>query len=97
MHRTLEVKTQPFLYPTHSTTLRQIEKEHEVEHDGRRQNTVATQEINFDLHRIAQPSVDVYVVPAFFIISSRRIVMDSHFVREILVEIRIELGLKNLV
>src|SRR5215468_8933034 len=97
MHRTLEVKTQPLLYTAHSTSLRQIEEEHQIQHDGRGENTVSAQEINFDLHGITEPSIDVDVVPTFFVISSRRIVVDAYFMGEILIKVRIKLGLKNLV
>src|SRR5439155_15843806 len=94
---TVEVKTQPFLNAAHPAALGQIEEQHKVQDDRRSKNAVAAQEIELDLHGITKPPVDIDVVPSFFIISTRRIVVDSHFVREIFVEVRIELGLKNLI
>ena len=97
MHRALEVKTQPFLDAAHSAALCEVQKEDQVQHERRGKNTVAAEKIDFDLHGITEPSVDVDVVPSFFIVSSRRIIVDPHLVREILVKIRIELGLQNLI
>src|SRR5216117_243002 len=97
MHRTFEVKTQPFLNAAHPAALGQIEEQHKVQDDRRSKNAVAAQEIDLDLHGITKPPVDIDVVPSFFIVSARRIVVNSHFVSEILIEIRIELGLKNLI
>src|SRR6516225_5502680 len=97
MHRTLEVKTQPFLNAAHAATLGKIQEENQVQNDRRRQNAVSAQEIDFDLHGITEPSVDIDVIPSFLIISSRRIVMNAYFVREILVKIRIKLRLKDLI
>src|SRR5262249_14760645 len=96
MHRTLEVKTQPFLYTAHSATLSKIQEQHRIQNDRRCQYAVAAQEINLDLHGIAEPSVDVDVVPSFFVIPARGIVVDTHLVREFLVKVRIKLRLKNL-
>src|SRR5262245_51452067 len=97
MHRALEVKAQPFLNPSHSATLRQIQKQNEIQNNRGGQNTVAAQEINLDLHGITEPSVDVDVVPTFLIIPARRIVMDPHFMREILIKVWIELRLEDLI
>ena len=85
MHWTLEIKTQPFLNAAHAASLGKIHKQDQVQNDRRSENAVAAQEIDFDLHGVTEPSVNVDVIPAFFIISSRRIVVDPHFVREILV------------
>src|SRR5712692_6494256 len=97
MHWTLEVKTQPFLNATHAASLGKVEKQDQVQNDRRRENAVAAQEIDFDLHGITEPSIDIDVIPSFFIISARRIVMDPHYVREILVKIRIKLRLQDLI
>ena len=70
---------------------------HQIQHDRRRQDAVTAQEIDLDLHRITEPSVDVDVVPAFFIVASRRIVVDADLVGEILVKVRIKLRLKDLI
>src|SRR6185437_5621490 len=57
---------------------------------------IAAKEVDLNLHRIAQPSEDVDVIPAFFRIAARRIVIDPDGVIQILIKLRIELGLKNL-
>src|SRR4051794_4501984 len=77
--RRLEVEAQPLL-DSESLQLRaalcQIHEQHQVENQWRRQDRVATQEVHFDLHRIAQPPEDINVVPTFFVIATRRIVID---------------------
>src|SRR2546429_6421397 len=97
MHWALEVKTQPFLNAAHPASLGKVQKQDQVQNDWGSKNTVAAQEINFDLHGVTEQSVDVDVVPSFFIISARRIVMDPHFMRELLVEIREKLWLQNII
>src|SRR6266849_8732023 len=95
-HRRLEIETQPLLNPAHPRALRQIQEQNQIEHDGRRQNRVAAQEIHLDLHGIAEPSEDVDVVPAFFVVPARRIIIDAHFVVHLAVQHRVELWLQNV-
>src|SRR5437764_15132388 len=97
MHRTLEIETEPFLNPAHSATLGQVQEQDQIQNDRRGKNAVAAQEIDFDLHGITEPSIDIDVIPSFFIVAAGRIVMDSHLVGEILVKIRIQLRLENLI
>src|SRR5262245_14850586 len=74
---TLEVEREPLLNPAQSGALSQIEEQRQVQDERRRQNRVATEEIDLDLHRVAQPPEDVDVVPAFLIVASGRIVVRS--------------------
>src|SRR5437016_5232069 len=97
MHWTLEVKTQPFLNATHTASLGKVQKQDQIENDRRSKNAVAAQEVDLDLHGVTQPSVNVDVIPSFLIIAPRRIVVDPHFVREILVQVRVQFGLQNLI
>src|SRR5206468_7850826 len=97
MHWALEVETQPFLNTTHAASLSKIQEQDQVYNDRRSQNAVAAQEINFDLHGITKPAVDVDVVPSFFIISARRVIVDPHLVREISVKVGVKLRLQNLI
>src|SRR2546425_10536022 len=97
MHRTLEVKTQPFLNSAHSAPLGQVQEQDQIQNDRRGKNAVAAQEIDFDLHGITEPSIDIDVIPSFFIVSPGRIVVNPHLVGEILVKIRIQLRLQNLI
>ena len=76
--------------------LRQIEEQHQVEHDRRGENRIAAEEIDFDLHRIAEPSEDVDVVPAFFVIAARRVIVDANLVVHVSVKLGIELRLQNV-
>ena len=76
--------------------LRQIEEQHQIEHDRRRQNRVAAQEIDLDLHRIAQPSEDIDVVPTFFVIAARRVIVDADLVVNLPVQLGIKLRLQNV-
>src|SRR5258705_9209534 len=77
--------------------MRQIEKQHEVEDQRCCKDRVAAEEVYFDLHRIAEPSEDIDIVPSLFGIAARRIVIDPHFVKEIAVKLRVHLRLKNLI
>src|SRR4051812_19976056 len=97
MHRALEVETQPFLNALHPATLCQVEKQHQVQHQRSGENAVAAEKVDLDLHRIAQPSEDVDVVPTFFIVASWRVVMNPDLVVEIPIEIGVKLRLKDLV
>ena len=49
-HRALEVERQPLLNAAHPGALRQIQEERDVEHDWRRQNAVAAEEVDLELH-----------------------------------------------
>src|ERR1022692_3917828 len=69
-HRRFEVEAQPLLDADTAQlrrTLCQVEEEHQIEHDGRSQDGIAAQEIDLDLHRIAEPSEDIDAVPTLFV------------------------------
>src|SRR5438270_5943125 len=89
-HRRLEVEGEPLLYAAQTGALREVEEEREVEDDGRGEYGVAAEEVNLDLHRVAEPAEDVYVVPALLIVAARRVVVDAYDVREVLVELRVD-------
>ena len=76
--------------------LRQIHEQHQVQHQRRRQNRIAAQEIDLDLHRVAQPPEDVDVVPAFFGVAARRIILDPDLVVELLVQVRVKVPLQDV-
>src|SRR4029453_3123772 len=59
MHRALEVERQPLLDPRHAGARGEVEKERGVEHDWRRKDAVAAQEIDLQLHLVAKPAEDV--------------------------------------
>ena len=71
-------------------------KQREVENERRGQDRIAAEEIDLDLHLVAEPAKDVDVVPAFFVVAARRVIVDAHDVREIFVEIGINFGLQNV-
>src|SRR5579883_1290876 len=54
-HRALEVKAQPLLRAVEACALREIEEQREVEDHRRREDRVAAQEVDLDLHRVAEP------------------------------------------
>src|SRR5271157_5145176 len=98
-HRRLEIEAQPFLNSEAAQlrgALRKVEEEHQVEHDRRRKNRVAAQEVHLDLHRIAEPSEDINVVPTLFVVTARRVIVDADFVENIAVEFGIQSGLQNV-
>src|SRR6202158_4585632 len=77
--------------------MRQVEKQHEVEDQGCGEYRIAAEEVYFDLHRIAEPSEDIDIVPSLLGIAARWIVIDSHLVKEIAVKLRVHFRLKNLI
>src|SRR5277367_3020555 len=88
-HRRLEIKTQPLLNAESAklrAALRQIHKEHQIQHNGRRKNGIPAKKIYFDLHRVAEPAEDVDIVPALFVVASRRVIVYADLVGEIAVE-----------
>src|SRR5215471_8715258 len=87
MHRTLEVERQPLLDAAHVRALGQIEQQRHIEHDGCRQDAVAAQEVDLELHRIAEPPEQIDVVPAFLVVAARRIVVDPDHVAEVPIQI----------
>src|SRR5207253_9743703 len=98
-HGTLEIKRQPLLNAfagQFRTALGEIEKQHQVENEWGGAYGIAAEKINLDLHGIAQPPEDVQVVPAFLVIATRRVVIDSHFVAEIAVMLRVQFRLQDV-
>src|SRR5438128_11710068 len=98
-HRRFEVKTQPLLNADSAqlrSSLGQIEEQQQIEHNWRGKDRIPAEEIYFDLHGIAEPSEDVYVVPAFFVVTARRIVVNADLVRELAVELRVKVRLQNV-
>src|SRR6266536_2952907 len=95
-HRALEVEGQPLLNAAEATALRQVEEEHQVEDEWRRQDTIAAQELHLDLHGIIEPAKNVDVIPAFLVIPTRFVVMDVHLVLVLAVEILVQLRLQNV-
>ena len=75
----------------------EVREQREVEHDRRGENRIAAEEVDLDLHRVAHPPDDVDVVPALFVVAARRVVVDPHDVREILVQVGVLLGLQDRV
>src|SRR5215510_13426021 len=53
---TLEIKRQPFLRTAEAFALGQVHEQDQVEQQRSRQNAVATEEIDLQLHRIAEPA-----------------------------------------
>src|SRR5215469_15220149 len=97
-HWGLEVEAQPFLdsnFLAPPRTLGKVEKQDKVEHDGCGQDRVAAEEVDFDLHGIAEPSKNVDVVPAFFIIATRRVVVNPNSVEDVSIQLRVKFGLQD--
>src|ERR1035437_8239866 len=72
VHRALEVERQPFLHARHAGALREIHEQRDVEDDRRREDAVSAEEIDLELHRIAEPAEQIDVVPAFLVVAARR-------------------------
>ena len=72
--------------------LREVHEQREVEDDRRREDRVAAEEVDLDLHRVAEPPEDVDVVPALLVVAARRVVVDAHHVDDVAVEVGVELA-----
>ena len=83
-HGAFKIKRQPFLNPPHPAALCQIHEQNQIKYDRRGQDAVAAEEIDLDLHGIAQPAENIDIVPAFFVVPTGRIIVDADFVIEIL-------------
>ena len=86
--RRFQVKAQPFLNADGSEigrALGQIEEEHQIERNRSGQDRVAAEEVDLELHRVAKPAEDVDVVPRFFLIAARRVVVDADLVVDVAV------------
>src|SRR5271165_3603922 len=98
-HRRLEVEAQPLLDADASQlrrALRQVEEQHQVEHNGRGKDGVAAEEIDLDLHRITEPAEDIYIVPTLFVITAWRIIVNADLVADVPVKFGIKFGLENV-
>src|SRR3981081_2305809 len=92
-HRRLEIEAEPLLNAEPSqlgAAFSKIQKKHQVQHNRRGQDGVAAQKIHLDLHGIAQPSEDIDIVPTFFIVTTRWVVIDAYLVEYIAVKIGIQ-------
>src|SRR5580765_28264 len=51
VHRRLEVEREPLLDAAHAGALREIEEQRDIQHDRRREDAVAAEEVDLQLHR----------------------------------------------
>src|SRR6266545_4457264 len=96
-HRRLEVEGEPLLDAGEARAPREVQKERQIEGHRRRENRVAAEEVDLDLHGLAEPAEDVDVVPPLLRVSPRRVVLDSDLVEILAVELAVDLGLENRV
>src|SRR6266516_7204462 len=98
-HRRFEVKTQPLLNADSTefrSSLGQIEEQHQIKHNWRGKNRIPAEEIHLDLHGIAEPAKYVNIVPAFFVVAAWRVIVNTDFVCELAVELRVKVRLQNV-
>ena len=93
--RALPVEAEPLLDAAHAGALGEVEEQREVEHDRRREDRVPAEEVDLDLHLVAEPSEDVDVVPALLVVAARRVVVDADHVVDVAVELGIDLRLQD--
>src|SRR5947208_3062416 len=65
----------------------QVHEEDEIKGEGSGKYGVAAEEIYLELHGVAEPAEDIDVVPTFFIITTRWVIIDANLVVNVLVEI----------
>src|SRR5262245_46190485 len=95
--RDLEIEREPLLNTRHADSLGEIEKQDQIEAQRRGQNAVTAQKVYLDLHRIAEPAENVDIVPALFVVTARRIVVNANLMMKVLVQFGIDVGLKDMV
>src|SRR5690606_9787217 len=69
----LEVERQPLLDSRAAGAVGQVHEQGQIQDQGSGQDRVFAQKVDLDLHRISQPSEDVDVVPAFLVVTPRRV------------------------
>src|SRR5215469_10389514 len=85
-HRRFEIEAEPLLNADSlqlRATLCEIEEQDQVENDRCGKNRVTTEKIHLDLHRVAEPSEDVDVIPSLFVVAARRIIVDADLVKHV--------------
>ena len=85
--RALVIEAQPLLDATHAGALCKVAQQDEVECKRGSEDRVTAQEVDLDLHGVAQPASDVDVVPALFGIASGWVVVDGDFVKYVAVQL----------
>ena len=97
--RVLEVEAEPFLdaqaFETRGTG-GEVHEEAEVEGEGGGKDGVAAEEVDLELHGVAEPAEDVNVVPAFLVVAAWGVIVYADLVVEVLVEIGVEVGLEDV-
>ena len=87
VHRTLEEETQEALYAVASGACSEVHEQREVEQQRCCEDGVAAEEVDLYLHRIAHPAEYVEIIPSLLIIIARWIIVDTHLVVDISVEV----------
>src|SRR5580704_1903329 len=98
-HRALEIEAEPLLNAQAlelSSALGKVEEQDQVEHNRSRQNRVTAQEVDLDLHGIAEPPKDVDIVPTFLVITAWRVIVNAHLVSKVAVKVGVKFGLQNV-
>ena len=86
-HRRLVVEAQPLLDAAQAGALGEIAEQHQVEGQRRGEDRVAAEEVDLQLHRVAEPAEDVDVVPTLLVVAARRVVVDAHLVVHVAVQL----------
>jgi lipoprotein-anchoring transpeptidase ErfK/SrfK len=92
-HRALVIEREPLLDAAEAGAVREVHQDRQVEHDRRGQDRITAQEVDLDLHRIAEPSDDIEVVPTFLLVAARWVILDANLVIHVAVERRIAVRL----
>ena len=94
VHWRLEEETEETLCAIATGTGSKVNEQTEIETYRSSKNAVAAEEVNLNLHGIAHPSEDVDIVPRLFVVVARRIVVDTHLVIIVRVEVWLVLRLE---
>lgn len=95
VHRALEEEAQEALDAEAAGASGEVAEQYQVEAQGSGEDGVAAQEVDLDLHGVSHPSEDVDVVPAFLIVVTRGVVVDTYFVVVVAVEVGLLVGFED--
>src|SRR5207253_9424611 len=88
---------EPLLDARETRALREVEEEDQVQGNRGRQDGVSAEEVDLDLHGLAEPSHNVYIVPALLGVAAGRVVLDPNLVEVTPVQLLVDFRLQDRV
>ena len=80
VHWALEEEAEEALCSPTTGTSSQVAQQYEVKTQRSSEDRVAAKEVDLDLHWVTHPTEDINVIPTFFVVIARWIIIDTNFV-----------------